>query len=352
MAVLSLRGIGKDFGAQQILKSIDLEVPDGAFVVLVGPSGCGKSTLLRVIAGLEEATRGDILLDGKRINQVDAADRDMAMVFQSYALYPHMTNAENMAFHMRLSGVARDEREARVQRAAGILGITPLLGRKPADLSGGQRQRVAMGRAIVREPKIFLFDEPLSNLDAQLRMELRTEIKALHQRIGTTTVYVTHDQIEAMTLADLIVVMRDGVIEQMGRPLDIFDAPANRFVARFIGSPPMNLLEGGIQAEAGGPVFVADPIRIPLDPARAGLAGRRVQLGIRPGSFSLGGDIAAVVEVVEMTGLETLIHASAGPHRIHAVLPGRHDPAPGSPIRLGVEAQALHLFDAGSGVRL
>ena len=352
MAVLSLSGLGKDFGGQQILKSIDLEVPDGAFVVLVGPSGCGKSTLLRLIAGLEEATRGDIRLDGKRINDVDAADRDMAMVFQSYALYPHMTNAENMAFHMRLSGVSRVERDTRVQRAAEILGIAPLLGRKPADLSGGQRQRVAMGRAIVREPKVFLFDEPLSNLDAQLRMELRTEIKALHQRIGTTIVYVTHDQIEAMTLADLIVVMRDGRIEQMGRPLEIFDAPANRFVARFIGSPPMNLLEGEIRVEERSAVFVAPAIRIPLDASRVALAGRRVELGIRPGSFSLGGDIPAVVEVVEMTGLETLIHASAGPHRILAVLPGRHDPAPGSPVGLGVDLQTLHLFDAGSGVRL
>jgi len=301
MAVLSLRGIGKSYGAQQILKGIDLDVPDGGFVVLVGPSGCGKSTLLRLIAGLDEANSGDILLDGKRINHLDAADRDMAMVFQSYALYPHMTNAENMGFHMRLKGVAKPERDRRIAAAASILGIGHLLERTPRDLSGGQRQRVAMGRAIVRAPKVFLFDEPLSNLDAQLRMELRTEIKALHQRIGTTTVYVTHDQIEAMTLADLIVVMRDGVIEQLGRPLDVFDRPANSFVARFIGSPPMNLIEGEILAAGQGVAFAAGAIRLGLAAEHTGLAGRRVQLGIRPGSFSLKGGaemIDATVEVV------------------------------------------------------
>ncbi|STQ44689.1 sn-glycerol-3-phosphate import ATP-binding protein UgpC [Ewingella americana] len=246
MALVELVKVAKNYGKQQVLKPLDLTIKDGSFTVLVGPSGCGKSTLLRLLAGLESLSDGDILLDKVKINNFDPADRDIAMVFQSYALYPHLTVAENMAFHMQVKKVPKAEQQAKVAQAAKVLGIDHLLQRLPKDLSGGQRQRVAMGRALVRNPKVFLFDEPLSNLDAQLRMELRAEIKSVHQQFRTTTVYVTHDQVEAMTLADNIVVMKDGYIVQQGSPLSIYDQPANTFVARFIGSPPMNLLSGSL----------------------------------------------------------------------------------------------------------
>jgi multiple sugar transport system ATP-binding protein len=358
MATLELRRIAKSYGKAakiHVLKDIDLDVADGAFVVLVGPSGCGKSTLLRLVAGLDDATSGDILLDGRRVNDVDAAKRDIAMVFQSYALYPHMTNADNMAFHMRIAGVAKPERDRRIAHAAEILGIGHLLNRTPRELSGGQRQRVAMGRAIVREPKVYLFDEPLSNLDAQLRMELRTEIKALHQRLGTTTVYVTHDQIEAMTLADRIVVMHDGIIEQIGSPLEVFDHPANVFVARFIGSPPMNLLQATIAENNGGLCAAVGDLALPLPQARAEWVGRPIILGIRPAAFSLSHDprdIEGVIDVLEMTGQETMLHVSAGQQRLHVCLPGRHPFSPGDRVSLRADSQHLHLFDAASSIRL
>src|SRR5471030_2406016 len=251
MALVELVKVAKNYGKQQVLKPLDLTIQDGSFTVLVGPSGCGKSTLLRLLAGLESLSDGDILLDKVQINNFDPADRDIAMVFQSYALYPHLTVAENMAFHMQVKKVPKAEQQTKVLQAAKVLGIDHLLKRLPKDLSGGQRQRVAMGRALVRNPKVFLFDEPLSNLDAQLRMELRAEIKSLHQQLKTTTIYVTHDQVEAMTLADQIVVMNEGNIVQQGQPLEIYDRPVNTFVARFIGSPPMNLLEGRITMQGG-----------------------------------------------------------------------------------------------------
>src|SRR6476661_4042313 len=256
MASVAIRGVRKAFGPTNVIHGVDISIRDGEFVVLVGPSGCGKSTLLRMIAGLENITGGEIRIGDRVVNKLPPKARDVAMVFQNYALYPHMTVAANMAFSMRLRGAPKDETETRVKRAAEILGLSALLERYPRQLSGGQRQRVAMGRAIVRDPKVFLFDEPLSNLDAKLRVAMRAEIKALHQRLKTTTVYVTHDQVEAMTMADRIVVMHDGRIEQIGSPLDLYDHPNNLFVAQFIGSPAMNVMKGKVQKRDGGLFFV------------------------------------------------------------------------------------------------
>ncbi|WP_312243146.1 ATP-binding cassette domain-containing protein, partial [Pantoea sp.] len=264
MARVELVKVSRRYGKQTVLHPLDLTIPDGSFTVLVGPSGCGKSTLLRLLAGLDSVSDGAILMDERQINDLDPADRDIAMVFQSYALYPHLTVAENLAFHMQVKKVKREEQQSKVARIAGILGIDKLLNRYPRALSGGQRQRVAMGRAMVRNPQVFLFDEPLSNLDAQLRMELRAEIKSLHQRFKTTMVYVTHDQVEAMTLADQIVVMREGVIVQQGSPLEIYDNPANTFVARFIGSPPMNLLDGELAMRDGVRGIACGALWLPL----------------------------------------------------------------------------------------
>jgi multiple sugar transport system ATP-binding protein len=270
MASVTIREVHKAFGTVQIIHGVDIAIADGEFVVLVGPSGCGKSTLLRMIAGLENITGGEIRIGERVVNDLPPKERDVAMVFQNYALYPHMTVAANMGFSLKLRGAPGQEIEARVRRAAEILGLTPLLARYPRQLSGGQRQRVAMGRAIVRDPQVFLFDEPLSNLDAKLRVQMRTEIKELHQRLKTTTVYVTHDQIEAMTMADKIVVMHDGVVEQIGAPLEVYDRPDNLFVAGFIGSPAMNLLNGTIRANGGAWFEGPAGARLPLEPRASG----------------------------------------------------------------------------------
>src|SRR3954469_3943924 len=287
MASVSFQGIEKSFGTTKVIHGVSFDIQDGEFMVLVGPSGCGKSTLLRMLAGLEEITAGTISIDGRPGNDVDSKDRDIAMVFQSYALYPHMTVRDNMGFSLRLRKADRKEIDSRVARAAKILNLDPYLERFPRELSGGQRQRVAMGRALVRDPKVFLFEEPLSNLDAKLRVQMRAEIKALHQRLKTTTVYVTHDQIEAMTMADRIVVMHDGVIEQIGTPLELYDRPNNLFVAQFIGSPAMNIVQGTLR-RANGSSFVesADGIRWPLGTAR-GTDGQTVTYGVRPDHLEL-----------------------------------------------------------------
>src|SRR6186713_2552940 len=283
MASVAIRDVRKAFGATSVIHGVDISIGDGEFVVLVGPSGCGKSTLLRMIAGLENITAGEIRIGERVVNHVPPKERDVAMVFQNYALYPHMTVADNMAFSMKLRGAPKNEIDERVNRAAAILGLSQLLQRFPRQLSGGQRQRVAMGRAIVRDPQVFLFDEPLSNLDAKLRVQMRTEIKELHQRLKTTTVYVTHDQIEAMTMADKIVVMHDGIVEQIGAPLDLYDHPANLFVAGFIGSPAMNFLPGTLKRANGtAHVELAGGTRVPAPLGAGGEEGQKIVLGTRP----------------------------------------------------------------------
>src|SRR5437588_8572086 len=287
MASVGIRDVKKAFGATQVIHGVDITIGDGEFVVLVGPSGCGKSTLLRMIAGLENITGGEIRIGDRVVNNVPPKERDIAMVFQNYALYPHMTVAANMGFSLRLRGAARVEIDDRVNRAAEILGLKPLLERFPRQLSGGQRQRVAMGRAIVRDPQVFLFDEPLSNLDAKLRAQMRTEIKALHQRLKTTSIYVTHDQIEAMTMADRIVVMKDGVVEQLGTPLELYDRPDNQFVAGFIGSPAMNFLKGKLTANGSLGFQGPNGVKLPLGSAPTGADGRPAVYGIRPEHFTI-----------------------------------------------------------------
>ncbi len=357
MAAVTLRHVAKSYGTNKVLHDIDLDIPDRAFAVLVGPSGCGKSTLLKMIAGLEDLSDGEVWIGGRMVNEVSPADRDIAMVFQSYALYPHMTVAENLGFHLRLKGMAREERERRIAKAAQSLGLSQFLARYPRELSGGQRQRVAMGRAIVREPQVFLFDEPLSNLDAKLRIQMRAEIKSLQHRLQTTTIYVTHDQIEAMTLADIIVVMREGRIEQVGAPLEVYDRPINAFVAGFIGSPPMNLIEGVLRLNGGPPVVEASGLRLPLDAVPKGETGQQVIYGIRPGALdrlpdSAPGAIAAQIEVVEPTGDELYAHVMAGGIRLHVALAGRPVVEIGDPIALKPRPGSVHLFDAESGRRI
>ncbi|WP_210527866.1 ABC transporter ATP-binding protein [Rubellimicrobium arenae] len=350
MADVAIRDLRKAYGAQDVLHGVSLDIPDGQFVVLVGPSGCGKSTLLRMIAGLESITSGQIRIGERVVNNLPPSERDIAMVFQNYALYPHKTVAANMGFALRMAGMPKAEIEERVNRAADILSLRPYLGRYPRALSGGQRQRVAMGRAIVRNPQVFLFDEPLSNLDAKLRVQMRTEIRALHLRLKTTTVYVTHDQIEAMTMADRIVVMNGGRIAQAGAPLDLYDRPANTFVAGFIGSPSMNLIEGVGQGEA----VAAGPLRLP---ARGAAEGRRIIYGIRPEHFELGGSseapgLDAVVKVVEPTGSETHLVADVAGSEVVAVSRDRLAVKPGDRIRLQANPARAHLFDAGTGERI
>src|SRR5947208_2401561 len=305
MASVGIRDVKKAFGPTQVIHGVNISIADGEFVVLVGPSGCGKSTLLRMIAGLENITGGEIRIGERVVNNVPPKERDIAMVFQNYALYPHMTVAANMGFSLKLRGAPNTEIEQRVRRAADILGLAPLLGRYPRQLSGGQRQRVAMGRAVVRDPQVFLFDEPLSNLDAKLRVAMRTEIKELHQRLQTTTVYVTHDQIEAMTMADKIVVMHDGVVEQIGAPLELYDRPDNLFVAGFIGSPAMNLLKGTIRANGRAAFSGPGGVQLPLRAAAAAADGRPAIYGIRPEHFAIGdAGVEAEILVVEPTGSE------------------------------------------------
>jgi multiple sugar transport system ATP-binding protein len=348
MASLSFRKIEKAFGKVKVIHGIGFDIADGEFVVLVGPSGCGKSTLLRMLAGLEEITGGEILIDDKVVNDLESKDRDIAMVFQSYALYPHMTVGENMAFSLKLRNAERKLTDERVANAARILNLDKLLDRYPRELSGGQRQRVAMGRAIVRDPKVFLFDEPLSNLDAKLRVAMRAEIKALHQRLKTTTVYVTHDQIEAMTMADRIVVMQDGLIEQIGTPLELFDRPTNLFVAQFIGSPAMNVFSGTVR---GGAVEALGQ-RWPAAPVGAA-EGQAVSYGIRPGDLELAPDgIAAKVVVVEPTGAETELLVRVGDEQLIVVLHGRTQARPDDTVHLAVDPAKAHVFDGRDGRRL
>ena len=349
MASVSFKNIQKAFGKVKVIHGIEFGIHDGEFVVLVGPSGCGKSTLLRMLAGLEEISGGEILIDGKVVNDLESKDRDIAMVFQSYALYPHMTVRENMGFSLRLRKADKATTDERVANAARILNLDALLDRYPRELSGGQRQRVAMGRAIVRDPKVFLFDEPLSNLDAKLRVAMRAEIKALHQRLKTTTVYVTHDQIEAMTMADRIVVMHDGIVEQIGTPLELFDRPGNLFVAQFIGSPAMNVFKGRVQ----GGMVEALGARWPLPPGSAAGEGRDVHYGIRPTDLGLGADgIAARVVVVEPTGAETELLVEVGGQQLVVVMHGRTEARPDDTVHLQVQAAKAHVFDGQGGQRL
>ena len=349
MAEVRIAKALKAYGAVNVLHGIDIAIADGEFVVLVGPSGCGKSTLLRMIAGLESITSGTISIGGKVVNNLPPKDRDIAMVFQSYALYPHKTVAENMVFALRLQKQPAEVIKQRLKAAAETLDLVPYLDRYPRQLSGGQRQRVAMGRAIVRSPQVFLFDEPLSNLDAKLRVQMRKEIKELHQRLKTTTVYVTHDQVEAMTMADKIVVMQGGNVEQIGTPLDVYDRPNNTFVATFIGSPSMNLLKG--QYRAAGNVFVTeagDEIELGFEPEAKD--GQAALLGIRPEHLSLSeSGLAATVNVTEPTGSETMVFLRYGNSELVAEFSERHDFKPGQEISVAARPGKLHLFDAQSG---
>jgi multiple sugar transport system ATP-binding protein len=355
MAAVSFNRVEKNFGKFKIIHGISFDIADGEFVVMVGPSGCGKSTLLRMLAGLEEISGGEIAIDGRVVNEVDSKDRDIAMVFQSYALYPHMTVSDNLGFSLKLRKADKGLISERIANAARILNLDSLLERFPRELSGGQRQRVAMGRAIVRDPKVFLFDEPLSNLDAKLRVAMRAEIKALHQRLKTTTVYVTHDQIEAMTMADRIVVMHDGIVEQIGTPLELFDRPRNLFVAQFIGSPAMNVMAGTLRAGDGQTWVEAEGQRWPagnLARARDGLA---VHYGVRPGDISVstsGSGIPAKVIVVEPTGAETELLLEVGKEQLVVVLHGRTAVQPDDIVHLGIIPAKAHVFDGASGNRL
>jgi len=353
MASVSIRDVTKAFGATPVLHGVSIEIADGAFTVLVGPSGCGKSTLLRMVAGLEEIDGGEVAIGGRVVNKVPPKQRDIAMVFQNYALYPHMTVRDNMAFSLKLARAPQAAVTERVGRAAAILGLDGLLGRYPRQLSGGQRQRVAMGRAIVRDPQVFLFDEPLSNLDAKLRVQTRAELKDLHQRLRTTTIYVTHDQIEAMTMADQIVVMNAGRVEQQGSPLALYDRPANRFVAGFIGSPAMNFFSGTVEAEGfraeGGSLW-------PLPPGRRD-AGRPAVYGVRPEHLQLApGGVPLLVQVVEPTGSETQVHgrlgAQPGALPVMGAFRERVAARPGETLPVTADPALVHLFDGETGARL
>jgi multiple sugar transport system ATP-binding protein len=355
MAAVSIRAVTKYFGQTHIVKAVDIEIADEEFVVLVGPSGCGKTTLLRMIAGLEQITGGEIWIGGRVVNDLQPKERDIAMVFQNYALYPHMTVRDNMAFSLKLAHAETAVIEERVKAAADILGLVPYLDRYPRQLSGGQRQRVAMGRAIVRKPQVFLFDEPLSNLDAKLRVSMRVEIKALHLRLKTTSVYVTHDQVEAMTMADRIVVMHDGNVEQMGTPLELYDNPRNTFVAGFIGSPAMNFIEGTLRRNGGAFVETTDGAKLPLAADAPGADGQRVIYGTRPEHLGLGNasdGVPATVVVVEPTGASTQVYATVAGTQICAVFEERHGFAPGGQIYLKSRLNCVHLFDAATGQHL
>ncbi|MDF2463752.1 MAG: malK [Ramlibacter sp.] len=348
MASVNISNVQKSFGPVDILKGVSIDIADGEFVTLVGPSGCGKSTLLRMLAGLEKISGGTMSIDGAVVNDLPPKDRDIAMVFQSYALYPHMTVRDNMAFSLKMRSAKSAEIDQKVGHAAGILGLTPMLDRFPRQLSGGQRQRVAMGRAIVRDPKVFLFDEPLSNLDAKLRVAMRGEIKELHQRLGTTTVYVTHDQIEAMTMASKVVVMREGRVEQIGPPLELYDNPCNVFVAGFIGSPSMNFLPGRFE----GGSFLADcGLTLPLPPGNP-KEGRAVY-GIRPEHCRLVREgLAVMVALVEPSGSETQMVLRSGTQDIVSVVHERVSAMPGDFIHFLPDAASAHLFDEATGARL
>ncbi|MBB3310188.1 multiple sugar transport system ATP-binding protein [Rhizobium sp. BK196] len=353
MANVQVSDVTKRYGALQVMHGVSVDIEDGEFVVLVGPSGCGKSTLLRMIAGLETVSSGDIRIGGRVVTNAPPKERDIAMVFQSYALYPHKTVAENMGFPLKMAKRPKSEINEKVGRAAEILDLTRYLDRYPKQLSGGQRQRVAMGRAIVRDPQVFLFDEPLSNLDAKLRVTMRVEIKELHQRLKTTTVYVTHDQIEAMTMASKIVVMRDGRVEQIGKPLDLYDFPANLFVAGFIGSPAMNFLQGKIASREGKQVVVTDQgVVLPVDRVNAE-DGKPVTYGIRPEHITISDDgIPVEVSVYEPTGSETLIFGRVGGAPIDALIRERIEVEPGKTVHFYLDPRRIHIFDQATGQRL
>ncbi|MDG4898336.1 sn-glycerol-3-phosphate ABC transporter ATP-binding protein UgpC [Mesorhizobium sp. WSM4976] len=352
MAQVAISSVAKAFGTVKVLHEVSVDIADGQFVVLVGPSGCGKSTLLRMVAGLETVSGGTISIGDRVVNNLPPAKRDIAMVFQNYALYPHKTVEQNMAFALKLRGTDPAVVAERVKRAADILDLAPYLKRYPRQLSGGQRQRVAMGRAIVRNPQVFLFDEPLSNLDAKLRVQMRTEIKELHQRLKTTTIYVTHDQIEAMTMADKIVVMRDGRIEQVGAPLELFDRPANLFVAGFIGSPAMNLLKGTVR-KGEKPLVEIAGTAFPMPAGTVAEDGQAVVYGVRPEHLEIHPDgVASTVSVVEPTGSETLVFVRFGEGEMVALFRERHDFKPGDALKLKPRLDQVHLFDAETGRRL
>ncbi len=346
MASVTLRDIKKSYGNVQVIHGVDLDIEDGSFVVLLGPSGCGKSTLLRSIAGLEAITSGDITIGERRVNDVHPKDRDIAMVFQNYALYAHMTVKDNMSFSMVLAKKPQSEIDEKTAWAAKILNLEPYLARYPRELSGGQRQRVAMGRAIVRNPAVFLFDEPLSNLDAKLRVQMRTEIKDLHERLKTTTVYVTHDQIEAMTMADKIVILKDGVIEQQGAPLDVYDRPDNLFVASFIGSPAMNLIKGTVHK---GKFLAGDGSKIDFPKGHKAQEGQDIVFGVRPEHLEVGKGFNIKISVTEPTGPEIHIYGDMGSDEICAVVRERIDLKRGQILGLKPMDGKVHLFDAASG---
>jgi multiple sugar transport system ATP-binding protein len=351
MATVNIQNIQKNYGAVKVIHGVDIDIADGEFVVLVGPSGCGKSTLLRMIAGLEEVSGGEIRIGPREVSHMPARDRDIAMVFQNYALYPHMTVADNMGFALKLKKVDQSEIRAKVGRAAAILGLEKLLDRYPKQLSGGQRQRVAMGRAIVRDPQVFLFDEPLSNLDAKLRVQMRGEIKTMHQRIGTTTIYVTHDQVEAMTMADKIVVLHDGYIEQIGAPLELYDRPANIFVAGFIGSPAMNLIHGRVEEGAfrtSKGLILPLPQSLPSD-----VGGRELIYGIRPEHIRAAPQgIEGRAILVEGTGSEIFARLDAKGEDIACLFRERFDIRFGDTVHMVIDPARVHLFDKQTGRRL
>jgi multiple sugar transport system ATP-binding protein len=354
MASVEISNVRKSFGSLEIIHGVSINVEDGEFVILVGPSGCGKSTLLRMVAGLESVTSGELRIDGRVVNDVAPKERDIAMVFQNYALYPQMTVAKNMSFSLELARRPKSEIAEKVNKAADILGLKPLLERYPRQLSGGQRQRVAMGRAIVRDPAVFLFDEPLSNLDAKLRVQMRAEIKALQQRLESTTLYVTHDQIEAMTMADKIVVMHDGVVEQIGSPLELYDRPANLFVAGFIGSPAMNFIKARIDGEERATLVTLSGAKIPLPAAAPRAApGSEIIMGVRPEHVTLGGPraIPAEIVVIEPTGYETQVIAKLAGQDMTCVFRERLSDGPGDRIGLTFEGP-LHFFDAETGAAI
>ena len=353
MAEVKMRDLFKSYGNTEVIHGLDIDIEDGEFVVLVGPSGCGKSTLLRMVAGLEGITSGQITIGNCMVNNLPPSDRDIAMVFQNYALYPHKTVSANMAFSLKMKGLGKVDIAKRVNHAAEILGLTPYLGRYPRALSGGQRQRVAMGRAIVRDPQVFLFDEPLSNLDAKLRVQMRAEIRELQQRLNSTTIYVTHDQIEAMTMADKIVVMQDGYIEQIGSPLEVYDSPANTFVASFIGSPAMNMIEGIVDTNKTGFQLEVNDAHLPLPKLPELMKGQKIIAGVRPENLipSKSG-IPAKIAVVEPTGSETHLLLRGNDQDLTCVLRERRDFMPGQEVTLAAKQDGIHIFDQQSKLRI
>ncbi|MFS2221767.1 sn-glycerol-3-phosphate import ATP-binding protein UgpC [Pantoea sp. B65] len=356
MAGVKLQAVTKSYdGKNMVIQPLNVTINDGEFMVMVGPSGCGKSTLLRMVAGLERVTSGDIWIDTQRVTDLEPKDRGIAMVFQNYALYPHMSVEENIAWGLKIRGMGKEQIRQRVLEAARSLELDALLQRRPRELSGGQRQRVAMGRAIVREPAVFLFDEPLSNLDARLRVQMRLELQLLHRRLNTTSLYVTHDQVEAMTLAQRVMVMNKGIVEQLGTPVEVYERPATRFVASFIGAPSMNLLEGSVNSHGTG--FTLSPgFTLPLAQAKTKWANRPLTLGVRPEHIQLSGreagGIPLVVETLEMLGADNLAHGTWGGNSVVVRLPHVERPPVGSSLWLHLPASALHFFDSITGMRL